>query len=186
VRTLGELVQGRPIFALHQHLTVRQAAQHMASKKVGAVPVVEGTRLVGLFSERDLVTRVVAPGLDPRALTIGQVMTREVIIAEPEETFDVALERMMRRHIRHLPVVSNGRLVGFVSFRDLVEHNLGGKEHPLKMLSTDVHVAASVTASSPPMWECSRCGCREAQDVPPERCPSCAAPLEQFQPVERG
>ena len=184
MRTLGELVEGRPIFALRQNLTVREAARHMASKKVGAVPVVEGTRLVGVFSERDLVTRVVAPGLDPATLTIGQVMTRQVIIAEPEETYEAALDRMLRSHIRHLPVVSGTRLMGFVSFRDLVAHDVALKGTAMKMMSAAVHVSGSALGAMSPIWKCHACGHLVPADAPPDRCPGCAGPREQFSILE--
>jgi CBS domain-containing protein len=178
VRTLGELVEGKPIFALHQNLTVRQAAQHMASKKIGAVPVVEGGRLVGVFSERDLVTRVVAPALDPGKVTIGQVMTRNLVIAELHETYEVALERMLQGHIRHLPVVEGGRLVGFVSFRDLVVQDVALKGTAMTMMVSAVHLDG--TPAMPALWKCYRCGHLEQADAPPERCPNCTGPREDF------
>jgi CBS domain-containing protein len=178
VRTLGELVDGRPIFALRQNLTVREAAQHMASKKIGAVPVVEGARLVGVFSERDLVTRVVAPGLDAGKVTIGQVMTRNLVIAEPDETYEVALDRMLRGHIRHLPVVVGGRLVGFVSFRDLVLQDVALKGTAMKMMVTAVHLTRAATMTA--LWKCCRCGHLEQADAPPDRCPNCTGPREEF------
>ena len=184
MRTLAELLEGRPIYPLRQNLTVREAAQHMASKKIGAVPVVEGARLVGVFSERDLVARVVAPGLDPSHVTIGQVMTRDVVIAEPEETYEVALDRMLRGHIRHLPVVSGSRLVGFVSFRDLVLQDVAVKETALKMMSTAVHLPATAVRGMTLRWECHGCGHLEQSDAPPDRCPRCASPREQFARVE--
>ncbi len=184
MRTLGELLEGRPIFALRQNLTVREAAQHMASQKVGAVPVVEGARLVGVFSERDLVTRVVAPGLDPGRVSIGQVMTRDLVIAEPDETYEVALDRMLRGHIRHLPVVPAGRLVGFVSFRDLVLQDVAVKGSAMKMMSSAVLLTGSAAAAMPPLWKCHACGHLEQRGAPPDRCPNCAAPREQFVLVE--
>lgn len=186
MKTLAELLEGKPIYPLQQNFTVQEAACHMASKKIGAVPVVEGTRarLVGVFSERDLVTRVVARGLNPSAVTIGQVMSRDVVIAYPHETCEVALERMMRAHIRHLPVVSAGHLVGFLSFRDLVLRDLAAKEAALQMMSSAVHVTGSAAGGIPPMWRCHACGHLERSEAPPERCPGCAAPRKQFALLE--
>lgn len=184
MRTLAELVEGKAIYPLRQNLTVREAAQHMASKKIGAVPVVEGARLVGVFSERDLVTRVVAPGLDPSQVTIGQVMTRKVVIAEPEETYEAALERMVQSHIRHLPVVSSGRLVGFISFRDLVLQDAAVKGAALKMMSTTVHLSPSLFGLMELLWKCHSCGHLEQRDAPPDRCPQCGASREHFARVE--
>ncbi len=111
-------------------------------------------------------------------------MTRDVVIAEPDDTYQVVLERMMRGHIRHLPVVSNGRLVGFVSFRGLVLQDVALKGAAPKMLSTAVHLTAATVGALAPLWKCHACGHLEKGDAPPERCPGCAAPREQFALLE--
>jgi len=107
-------------------------------------------------------------------------MTRDVIIAYPNETCEVALERMMRAHIRHLPVVSAGHLAGFVSFRDLVLRDVAAKEGALQMMSSAVHLTGSAAGGIPPMWKCHSCGHLAHGEAPPDRCPACAARYDQF------
>ncbi|HEY7410504.1 MAG TPA: CBS domain-containing protein, partial [Vicinamibacteria bacterium] len=76
MNTIGGLVEGREVYHVPASLSVREAARYMTERRVGAVSVLEGTRLVGVLSERDLMGRVVAPGLDPDATRVGEVMSR--------------------------------------------------------------------------------------------------------------
>lgn len=114
----AKLVRAKP-----ETLVVRAAAQ-MAAKNVGAILVVEGERLVGIFTERDIVCRVVAPGLDPRTTRIAEVMTRDPQTVAPGRPFGYALALMHRGGFRHLPVVENGRPVGIVSARSAMDPEL--------------------------------------------------------------
>ncbi|HWW60469.1 MAG TPA: CBS domain-containing protein [Thermoanaerobaculia bacterium] len=77
--------------------------------------------LVGVFSERDIMARVVAPGLDPESTTIEKVMTRDIVVGDPSENLDDALTKMHSLGCRHLPVVKDGHLLGMISIRDLLE-----------------------------------------------------------------
>lgn len=99
--------------------TVREAAKLMASRKIGAVMVGEGQTIHGIFTERDLATKVVAPGRDPEKVRLSEVMTSKPDTIRPDETAGDALERMSRGGYRHLPVVDQGKLVGMVSVRDI-------------------------------------------------------------------
>src|SRR5262245_37065225 len=98
--------------------TVREAAQKMRNRHVGAVLVVSGERLEGIFTERDVVNRVVAEGLDPDGTTLATVMTTNPDTIAPTDTAITALRRMQDGGYRHLPVVDRGHLVGIVSRRD--------------------------------------------------------------------
>jgi CBS domain-containing protein len=100
-------------------VTVRQAARVMAERHIGAVLVTAGGRLDGIFTERDLLNRVVALGKDPDKVTIGEVMTRNPDTVGPDATALDTLIRMQTKGYRHLPVVDDGELVGIVSVRDL-------------------------------------------------------------------
>jgi CBS domain-containing protein len=93
----------------------------MADWNVGAIAVVDGDKLVGVFSERDIMMRVVAAGLDPDGTTVANVMTRELIVGDPAEDVPVALQKMHSVNCRHLPVVKSGHLVGMISLRDLLQ-----------------------------------------------------------------
>lgn len=102
------------------HATVTTAAKMMAEHAVGAVTVMEAGRLKGIFTERDLVDRVVARGLLPDNTMLSQVMTRNPITMESTATITEALESMNRNRIRHLPIEQNGQMIGMVSIRDLL------------------------------------------------------------------
>ena len=99
--------------------TARDAAMLMAARRIGAVLVVEDGRLAGIFTERDLLTRVVVAGRDPDETKVAAVMTRHPDTLRPDDSALTALELMNRRGFRHLPVVDGDELVGIVSIRDL-------------------------------------------------------------------
>lgn len=104
--------------------SVLEAATLMASHAVGAVLVVADERLVGIFTERDAVCRVMAPGRDPAATTLAEVMTPDPKTVAPDETFGYALLLMHDNGFRHAPVVEDGRPVGVVSARHALDPDL--------------------------------------------------------------
>ena len=121
MKTIGTVVQGREVYFLRGDQSVREAARYMTERRIGAVAVLDGTRLAGIFSERDIMGRVVARRLDPDATMVGDVMTREPMAAEPEELGAAALGRMERRGIMAMPVIDGGkRVVGVVHLHDLM------------------------------------------------------------------
>ncbi len=106
------------LLALPRATSVRTAAQAMRERHVGAVLVAADGRLEGIFTERDMVNRVVAEGRDPDQTTLAEVMTADPDTASPSDTAIAALRRMQDGGYRHLPVVDRGRLIGIVSRRD--------------------------------------------------------------------
>jgi CBS domain-containing protein len=104
--------------------TVRQAAELMAQGQVGAVVVVEDDHLIGIFSERDAVFRVVARGLEPDSTPLAEVMTPAPVSIAPERSFGHAMAVMQQHHCRHLPVVEDGRPIGIVSARNALDPEL--------------------------------------------------------------
>src|SRR5689334_3278984 len=129
--TIARLIAGRDQRIVHcsPQETVRDAAARLADNRIGAMPVVDGDRVIGIFSERDLLYCVSKHGGEALDLLIDAVMTAPPITAEPESTVRDALEVMTLRRIRHLPVLDNGALVAFVSIGDLVKHRLELVEH---------------------------------------------------------
>jgi CBS domain-containing protein len=117
-KIIPEVVHDQTLLHLPATATVREAAREMRNRHVGAVLVVAGDRLEGIFTERDMVNRVVAEGLDPDGTKLAEVMTRNPDTVGPNDTALVALRRMQDGGYRHLPVVDNGHLVGIVSRRD--------------------------------------------------------------------
>jgi CBS domain-containing protein len=105
-------------------ISVAEAARRMAKKNVGAIVVLENERLIGIFTERDIVFRVVARGLDLDATRIEDAMTRSLHTIEADEPFGSALLIMHDNGFRHLPVIENGKLVGIVSARSALDPDL--------------------------------------------------------------
>jgi CBS domain-containing protein len=105
-------------------MTVHEASQMMAKKHVGAVLVVEAGHLVGIFSERDAVFRVIAKGLDPTATPLAEVMTPQPKTVGPNNTFGHAMTIMHENGFRHLPVVDGGKPIGIVSARSALDPDL--------------------------------------------------------------
>jgi CBS domain-containing protein len=118
-QSIQSFLDGRTVITLTPDGSVRQAAAVMAEHSIGVVPALHANRLVGVFSERDLLIRVVARGLDPESTTLDQVMTREPQAISAEETLYDALETMQAGGFRHLPVMSGGRVIGMLSTRDV-------------------------------------------------------------------
>jgi CBS domain-containing protein len=109
----------RPPVAARVDETVQAAVARMAAEACGSILVCEHERVRGIFTERDLVARVVAPGLDPASTRLGQVMTPDPDTIESTETAREAIRRMDEFGYRHLPVTERGRIVGVLSLRDL-------------------------------------------------------------------
>ncbi|MBI3272907.1 MAG: CBS domain-containing protein [Planctomycetes bacterium] len=119
LRTLGQLVERQRCITASVCDTVLDTVKVMAENRIGALPVLNEGRLVGVFSERDVLTRVLAIGLDPRTTRLGQVVTLAVETASAGDGVVDALERMRQRGCRHLPVLQNGELLGMLSLRDV-------------------------------------------------------------------
>ena len=119
--------------------SVLEVATRMAKARVGAIPIVEGRRLVGIFSERDLMTRVVVPGRDPEAWRVADVMTRKVITAEPDDRRSECLEKMRSAGCRHLPVLDDGTLVAMLSMRDLLRDEIEEQGEEIQTLRAYLH-----------------------------------------------
>ena len=121
MKQIAELIEGQTLTVIEPGWTVRTAAERMTERNIGAVAVVNQGALAGVFSERDIMSRVVAKGLDPNDTRVDAVMTKEIVVADPKENVDAALQKMHSIGSRHLPVVQNGKLVGMISIRDLLE-----------------------------------------------------------------
>ena len=132
---IGSIVKERPVFSVQRNSTVFQAAQYMAEKNIGAIAVLDGTRLVGIFSERDVITRIVAKELDPKKISIEQVMTKDIVVADANESDDACLRKMKAANCRHLPIVSGDKLVGLISLRDLLQVELTERDEKLEFLT---------------------------------------------------
>jgi len=138
-RPVRELIKPGPVDCLEASMTVMAGARKMAEVRRGAMPVLEGDRLVGMFSERDLMLRVVLAGKDPEQTLVSEVMTRELVVAQSDSTNGECLNMMLKMHFRHLPIVQGDELVGLLSLRDLHETESDRKSQEIQMLNYYVH-----------------------------------------------
>jgi CBS domain-containing protein len=120
MKTLREVMRAGFIFALQRTASVAEAAQMMETHNIGIVAVLDGERLVGVFSERDVVRRVLNRGRDPLCTAVGGVMTTNLVVAAPDDDYQAAMRAMDHANIRHLPVVDGGRMISMLSIRDLM------------------------------------------------------------------
>src|SRR4030095_9546895 len=121
LRSLRSIISGQPPATAEKTATVLEAAILMKEKSKGALLVCDGTRLTGIFTERDALFRVIAAGRDAATTTLGDVMTPQPMTMHPDEPFIKALRLMHTRGFRHLPVVENGRPLGVVSGRGALD-----------------------------------------------------------------
>ncbi len=116
--TVREAMTASPT-TVEAHETAVDAARLMAAQDVGSLPVVEGEDLVGVVTDRDLVLNVLAKDLDPHKVTVGSICSENPVVVGPEDSLDVALQRMASEQIRRLPVVEDQRLVGILAQADV-------------------------------------------------------------------
>lgn len=122
--------------------TVGEVARQMAHLRVGAIVILDDGRLKGVFSERDLMMRVVIQGLDAESTPVERVMTTAVATVDEEDGLEQAMETMKARQCRHLPVLRGEEVVGFVSMRDLMHFELTRKTEELGRMRAYIHGAA--------------------------------------------
>ena len=113
---------------------VSEVVQTLATRRIGALPVLREGRVVGIVSERDVIYRLADRGKDCLDVAVEEIMTSPAITVEPATTVDEALAMMTRRRFRHFPVVENGELVAFISIGDLVKHKMDEVQHEAEAL----------------------------------------------------
>ncbi|TPG10432.1 CBS domain-containing protein [Sphingomonas oligophenolica] len=128
--TIASILQGKgtEVVSVARTATVAEAVALLAEKRIGAVPVMEGDAVVGIFSERDVIHCLKADGAAALDRSVGDAMTSPVESVAPGSPVIGALSLMTRRRIRHLPVIDAGKVVGFVSIGDLVKYRIDGIE----------------------------------------------------------
>jgi CBS domain-containing protein len=132
-------VAARETVTVDPQVSVLDAARLMVDHQIGAVPVVDRDRLAGIFTERDILARVVAAQRDPSVISVADVMTRELVVADVTESYDVCLQRMQQARVRHLVVLDRGRLAGILSLRDLMAVDVSEKDEAITLLNAYVH-----------------------------------------------
>ena len=134
MHTIFDLVKNRATHSASATQTVLIAARQMVAHKIGAVPVLQEGKLVGIFSERDIMSRVVAEGLDPASITVGEVMTANPLVVGPTESVENCMVLMKQHGFRHLPIWDGKEMIGLISLRDLLLHDLEEKDGEVKLM----------------------------------------------------
>jgi CBS domain-containing protein len=136
--TVGDLLatKGHGVVAVQPSDTVLQAANLLNDLNIGGVVVLEGDRLAGIFTERDVLRRVVAQELDPAITPVAEVMTTPVVTCEPDLSLDDCAALMTGRTVRHLPVQVGTGLVGLLSIRDLLAYKVNEQQATLDQMTS--------------------------------------------------
>jgi CBS domain-containing protein len=141
--TIRDLLAHRTIHYIQPQQTVREAAKYMVDCNVGAAPVLDGTKLVGIFSERDIMAKVIIQGLNPDSTHIADVMSTTLRTVTSDSSCDEAMLMMQTHGVRHLPVCDGSTLVGFLSLRDLMRHTLEEKVGEADMMRAYIQTSIS-------------------------------------------
>lgn len=133
---IRDLILDQPVARLGPGATVLEAARCMAEHRIGSVLVADTDgRMLGIFTERDLMVRVVAAGRDAARVTVGEVMTREVFTTHPDRTVEEVRADLQHRHIRHVPVVVGDSVVAVLGMRDLLRADLRAKRQDVRAMT---------------------------------------------------
>ncbi|CAN5125738.1 CBS domain-containing protein [soil metagenome] len=128
--------KGEAVFSIAPATTVGQACAELDSRRVGALIVCDGDRVVGVFSERDVVKAVATEGPGALGQPVSDFMSADVVFAKPSETVAILMGRMTDRRIRHLPVLRDSRLAGVISIGDVVKCQIAEATHEAESLRT--------------------------------------------------
>ena len=134
-----DLIKDQETYQADMGHTVLETVRAMVQRNIGAVLVIYCGKLVGIFSERDLMRRVVAEGRDPRSTCMAEVMTDDPLAVGTGEDLETCMALMRRHGFRHLPVCHEGQLVGMVSLRDILLHDLNEKDDEVRMMRAYIH-----------------------------------------------
>jgi CBS domain-containing protein len=126
--------KGNTVWFASPETPIVDALRTMAQKNAGALLVMDHDAVVGIFSERDYARKVVLQGRSATEAKIKDIMTSDIISVTPEQSIDECMALMTEKHIRHLPVLENGKLAGLISIGDVVKAVIAEKEHLIKQL----------------------------------------------------
>ena len=134
--TVRHLLQAKSnqIWSISPEATVYGALELMAAKNIGAVIVIEGEKIVGIFTERDYARKVILKGKTSKTAIVGELMTTEVLYVSPDDTIENCMALMTDKRARHLPVMESGKLLGVVSIGDVVKAIISDREFKIREL----------------------------------------------------
>jgi len=136
MKTIERLLQakGYNVWSITPDASVYDAVKLMADRQIGALPVLESGKLVGIISERDCTRKVILQGRVPKDTLVREIMTCNVITVRPDQTVEECMALVTVKRIRHLPVLAGGQLIGIISIGDLVKDILSEREFMIQQL----------------------------------------------------
>jgi len=139
MENVKEILANREIFTVKKGMSIKDVVLYMAEKSVGLVPVMDNDKLVGVFSERDLVKRVIAQNKNLDETSVDDVMSTKLIIADINEPNESVLAKMKEANTRHILVIENEQLVGVLAMRDLLELDLSACKLTVEVLNNYIY-----------------------------------------------
>jgi len=151
MNTVRQLLQakGHDIWAISPDATVLDALKLMADKNIGAVLVIDHGNLVGILSERDYARKVILKGKSSKDTPVREIMTDKVVCVRPDQTVEECMALMTGKHIRHLPVLEDGQLVGVISIGDAVKAIIANQAFTIESLEKYILGSVSLTTGTP-------------------------------------
>ena len=136
MKTMGLfLAEGqRPVYSIRPDATVREALELMAQKNIGALLVMDGPALAGIFSERDYARKVVLQGRSSNDALVQDIMTAQVITVQAAQNIDECMQIMTDKHVRHLPILEGQRVIGLISIGDVVREMMAHQKTIIEQL----------------------------------------------------
>ena len=131
---VDDILHGREVYTVDGQQKVIEVVHFMVERNIGAVPVLQDGELAGIFSERDLMKRVVAEGRDAKTTRVADVMTPDPLVVSPDERLEDCMAVMKQHGFRHLPVCRGRELKGLISLRDVLLHGLVEKDGEVQMM----------------------------------------------------
>ena len=139
MHTIHELVRGQVLHSVEAGQTVLQAARLMLEHRIGAVTVMRQGELAGIFTERDVMNRVVAEQRDPARTPVADVMTSDPLVVSPSDSLEHCMLLMKQHGFRHLPICEGKKILGLVSLRDLLLKDLEEKDGEVRAMRAYIH-----------------------------------------------
>jgi len=140
MKTIKDLIGGRELHTVKSGSIINDIIYFMAEHNIGLVPVLSGDgKLLGVFSERDLVRRVIAKGLDLKSTIVDDVMSRDLILADVNETYEMCLKKMKDRGTRHILIIENDKLIGILAMRDILEIDINVQKETIEVLHNYIY-----------------------------------------------
>lgn len=141
MKTVAQMLQLKPtsVVSINPNATVLDALKLLAEKDIGSVLVMDGPRLVGIFSERDYARKLALKGKSSSDTPVSEIMTRQVVFVTPAQTNEECMALMTEKRVRHLPVIDHDRVLGVLSIGDLVKDQISEQQFIIGQLERYIH-----------------------------------------------